>query len=132
MKHIYLALFIITVFASKGLSQINFDAFISNDLETIKFVNLTKHNSSDPYMLFYWKLGDGVEMFAGKELDHVYEAPGVYEISLIGITKSGIRDTFIHSFKIPNDLKNISEESAKKKRNIAQALSNLKPESFEL
>ena len=132
MRHIYLIFLMLTFFAIKGLSQISFDAYITNDLETIKFINLTKHSSSDPYMLFYWKLGDGVETFAGKELDHVYEAPGVYEISLIGITKAGIRDTFVQSFKIPDDLQNVSEESATKKRNIAQALSNLKQESFEL
>ncbi|MFB6343946.1 PKD domain-containing protein [Saccharicrinis sp. FJH62] len=126
MHRLYLIIILSLIALLKVSGQINFNAFMYNDQETVKFINLTQHESSDPYMLFYWKLGDGNEGFAGSELIHFYEAAGMYKVTLIGIKKSGIRDTFQQEFKIPGGLELLSEETEIKKRSIAQDLSNLK------
>lgn len=110
-------------------SQINFNAFISDDAETTTFINLSQHNSSDPYMLFYWKLGDGRERFAGNELEHFYDSPGIYHVTLIGITRNGLRDTLSKTFTIPLGLEFLTEEGEAKKKELAQDFSNLKDAS---
>jgi hypothetical protein len=117
-------LFLMSLLKVNG--QINFSAFAYNDQETVKFINLTKHESLDPYMLFYWDMGDGNKKFAGNELIHYYEVSGTYKITLIGIKKSGLRDTFKQEIKIPEDLEFLSEEAEIQKSNVAQDLSNLK------
>lgn len=126
MHKLYFTIILSLMGLFKVTGQINFSAFIYNDQETVKFINLTKHESSDPYMLFYWDMGDGSKKFAGNELIHYYEVSGNYEVTLIGIKKSGTRDTLKQEFKIPGDLELLSEEAEIQKSSVAQDLSNLK------
>lgn len=127
MRYIYFALIALFIFASSNLSaQIDFKAYIGDDAETIKFINLTSHDSNNPYILFYWHMGDGIEQFAGNELIHYYEAPGEYKISLIGIAKNGVRDTLQRTLVIPDDLEFLTAEGERKQKNVAQNLTNLK------
>ncbi|MFB6318042.1 hypothetical protein [Saccharicrinis sp. FJH54] len=126
MHKLYLTIFFSLIGLFNAVGQINFNAYMYNDQETVKFINMTQHESEDPYMLFYWKTGDGIERFAGNELIHYYESAGLYEITLIGIKKSGERDTFRQELTIPGDLEFLSGEAEIQKKSVAQNLSNLK------
>ena len=126
MKHLLIAIITLLSFSALSFGQISFEAYLAEGNETVKFINHSSHNSSNPYMLFIWQLGDGAETFAGQELTHNYEGPGVYNVALIGSTKTGERDTFIKRISIPNDLQFLTQDLALKQKEIAKSLANLK------
>lgn len=126
MKHLFITIITLITCLANSAGQISFEAYLAEGNETVKFINHSSHNSTNPYMLFIWKLGDGVESFAGQELTHNYEGPGIYNVTLIGVTKTGERDTFIKRISIPHDLQYLTQDVASKQKEIAKSLANLK------